>query len=295
MRKICDNYDILFKEPSQINHMLLLHPLLIQDEMKKIARYSPFYVLEENGIKKDVLIFKSPMDTSEINEERKFYIPKNIPMLIGGLKGQYYIESSECGYKIVEKSTGKVLVMGYNLKYLGKAAALLDDFIITKNTIMLDNGQVIVEEAADCLIITSKLPRGYYNYVVYDSEGKCILITGDGSSYYPKDAIDQAMENAPKINMPKLPKNVTLYEQMIINCLKDKEELKECKAENLFDIVGYLSQNNIEIVLDLKTLSVYKVDYDRFFNKTKSQAKQGGLKLSRSLSNLKNKANFGKK
>lgn len=310
MRHVKENYDILCKEPCNINQFLLLHPLLIWNEIKKISKYSPFYTLEENGIKKDILIFETPI-TTEVYESKQFYIPENIPILIGGLEGSYYIESlgtyvdsrgitKEKGYKIIEKNTGNIIKNGYTIKYLGKTFAMLDDLIIAKNTILYNSGRFMVDEATNCLVLipenVSRKTTPYLaqdSYMIYDWEGKCVSIKDAGlCAGYPTDEIVKAMKNTPKFYMPKIQKNAYLYEKMIISCLEDLEELKGCKTNNLIDLVKYLEEHNLELALDLNSLKVYKVDYKKYFDRIKAKENsQDGSKLVRRLktSSSKNK------
>lgn len=275
--RIIKDYDVIKNRNNDTDSILLLHPDLIEEELSKIERCCPIYVYENNGIISNVLIPNKPIESLIYTEELKYYIPTGVYMPIGGSDGKYFVETygtyidrksnitREAGYRIVDKKTSKVVYEGERLSYLGRSLAILDNFYITKNTIFDHKDMSVIFPETGYIILSIKKDKDYYKniFALYDAEGN--FVSTDYSELTYDDMTKIAM-NAPKLQDITLPKNISLFEQMIITSLKDKKEFIDCDANTLIDIVNYIKSKNLEIAIDLDSLAVYKVDYQRYFN-----------------------------
>lgn len=283
MRSISD-YDIIKNRYNDVSNTLLLHPDLIEEELSKIESHCLIYTIDHNGTISNILVPNKSIDALHYTNELKYYIPLGVYMPIGGIDGKYYIRTygtykdkktnitCDKGYSIIDKRTGKEVYDGDKLSYLGRNVAILDNFFIIKNTIFdHKDSSIIFPETGYVILEIKKDKESYRNiYALYDSEGN--LVSTNYSQITYNDMTKIAM-NAPKLQDINLPKNTTLFEKMIISSLKDRKELLDCDATSLIDIVNYIWSKNLELAIDLDSLDVYKVDYQRYFDYLEQKSK----------------------
>lgn len=281
-----------------VDNMLLLHPDLIEEELSKLEKYCPIYIHENNGKMSNILIPNKSIESGRYTDELKYYIPTktDVYMPIGGVDGRYYLQTygtyidektdftRDIGYSIVDKKTNRVVYEGEKLRFLDRNLAILDKLYITKNTVFFHEDESIYFFETGYFILKIEKNEGCRRNILalYDAEGELV---GTDYSKLTYDDMTKIAMNAPNLPDITLPKNINLFEQMIISSLKDKKEFKDCDANNLIDIVNYLKSKNLEIAIDLNSLTVYKVNYQRYFDHLAPQKRNAtGPKLE-----LKNK------
>lgn len=276
--RITENYDIIRNRHNIVDDILLLHPSLIEKELSKIEEHCPIYMIENNGIIHNILIPNKPIQEQHYTNELKYSIPEDVIIPIGGIDGKYYIKTygtyidrktkltQDKGYSVIDKNSNRSVYEGDKLSYLGRNVAIIDNLYITKNNIIFhkDYSMIFYETGYMILGIKTDEERVSHNmYALYDPEGNFICTNHSDFTY---DKMTEIASNAQILPSIDLPKNTTLFEQMIISSLKDRKELIGSDANNLIDIVNYLQSKNIEIAIDLKSLGVYKVNYKKYFN-----------------------------
>ncbi len=294
--RITENYDVL-NERYRTDDLLLLHSDLIEKELDKIEKKCPVKIIEKDGVKYNILIPNKGIENLRYTEKLKVAIPLNMIMPICGLEGRYYLKkitpthvdlrrglTVDGMYEIVDKNTGVSLYCGSNLDCLNKIYASLDEFIITKNMIIPWNDRCKIYSSGYLTLEFKNYSGGTASFkrATYDTDGNLVNV-----DYCDGDA-EEIAENAPEIDIPELPVNVELFEQMIIESLKDREELQGCDADNLIDIVNFLDANNIYLAIDLDSLAVYKVNYKKYFNKLGKQTENNGISFTKKSSANKN-------
>ena len=280
MRYIRGIYDELRrKNIDEVDNLLLLHPDLIKEELKKLEDKSPFYIVGDCEESSSVFIPNEIIKDGFYCEEMKYYIPRKVMIPIGGIDGRFCIRTygtyvdqetgmtKEKGYYIADRSTGEVLVDCDRLKYLSRRVALVDDFYVTRNQILHHEGAASIYDNG-CLALN--VEREYNTvYFLYDSNGD--FITASYDKVMPSSTATFDFE-AEEISFPR---NVELFEQAIIACLKDKKELQGCTVDNLVDMATYLQENGLEFVVNLDTLAVHRANYGRFFRRNGIDSKNG--------------------
>lgn len=272
MRFVCGIHDALRrKNLNEVDNLLLLHPDLIEKELEKLDVKSPFYIVGECEESTSVFIPNEIIKDGFYCEEMKYYIPRKVMIPIGGMDGRFCIRTygtyvdqesgmtKERGYFIVERSTGKVLVDCERLKYLSSHVALVDDFYVTKNQILHHKGAASIYDSG-CLVLNVEKGDNTV-YFLYDSNGDFVTASYDKVMPPPATAFDFETEEV------SFPRNVKLFEQAIIACLKDKKELQRCTVDNLVDMATYLQENDLEFAVNLDTLAVHGANYGRFFRR----------------------------
>lgn len=275
--RLTREYDFMERSFSGVDNMLLLHPDLIEEELSKIEKYCPIYIHENNGEMSNILIPNKSIESDRYTGELKYYIPTktDVYMPIGGVDGRYYLKTygtyidddftRDIGYSIVDKKTNKVVYEGKKLRFLDRNLAILDKFYITKNTVFVHEDESIYFFETGYFILRIEKNEGCRRNILalYDAEGELV---GTDYSKLTYDDMTKIVMNAPNLPDITLPKNINLFEQMIISSLKDKKEFKDCDANNLIDIVNYLKSKNLEIAIDLESLTVYRVNYKDYFD-----------------------------
>ena len=275
--RLTREYDFMERSFSGVDNMLLLHPDLIEEELSKIEKYCPIYIHENNGEMSNILIPNKSIESDRYTDELKYYIPTktDVYMPIGGVDGRYYLKTygtyidddftRDIGYSIVDKITNRVVYEGEKLRFLDRNLAILDKFYITKNTVFVHEDESIYFFETGYFILRIEKNEGCRRNILalYDAEGELV---GTDYSKLTYDDMTKIAMNAPNLPDITLPKNINLFEQMIISSLKDKKEFKDCDANNLIDIVNYLKSKNLEIAIDLESLTVYRVNYKDYFD-----------------------------
>lgn len=64
---------------------------------------------------------------------------------------------------------------------------------------------------------------------------------------------------------------------MIALSLRDTlgEKLASCESDNLVDIANYLQENGSQVAVDLDSLCVYKVNYNKYFRRCEKKQEKG--------------------
>lgn len=262
------------KNVDEVDNLLLLHPALIEKELEKLDVKSPFYIVgddEENDV---VFIPNKGIEKVLYTEELKYYIPRGMMIPIGGMDGRFCIRSygtyvdkedgftKDIGYRVEERSTGEYLMNCKSLNFLGTSLAIVDNFYITKNSIIHHVGEASVFSESGYFILGNKIDDDSNTvYFLYDANGD--FVTAD----IYRDKLAKVAAAAPDVEKVSFPRNGKLFEKVIVNCLKDRKELEGCTADNLIDITTYLYEHNLELTVGLDTLAVFKANYARFFRR----------------------------
>lgn len=64
---------------------------------------------------------------------------------------------------------------------------------------------------------------------------------------------------------------------MIVLSLREAlgEKLASCESDNLADIAKYLQESGTQVAVDLDSLCVYRVNYDKYFRRCESRREKG--------------------
>lgn len=285
-------YDVIKANNYEVDDLLLLHPSVIEDELKKIERKSPIRIVERDGLTQNIFIPNEPIQRDRYTGMMRYYLPQGMVMPVGGLDGKYYLRflgtrigkygfTEEIGYEVIDRNSDTVVFEGKELGYFGRNVTLVDRFYITKNTIgHYENSFSVFEETGYFMSKFSDSKNPIYPvYFLYDAEGN--LVPTNYGTY--SEVADMAL-HAPKLPPIEYKSDANVFEQMIISSLKDRRGLEDCTADNLIDIVHYLHEQNWKLAMDLDSLEVYEVNYNRYFNhinknSEKSQEKRLALKL----------------
>lgn len=281
------NYDIVKERWDQVDDILLLHPTVIEEEYAKIEKKSPFYMVDMDGKACSVFLPNKEMREMGYTSDMKNYIPEDTLIPIGGVEGRFALkiirdlrDKTFCslgrvrGYIIIDRESGKDLIdFGQRLRYLGRSGAFVDNVLVTKRAIiprgngktwLLENGYVVLDGVCNT-------KWNNHIYCLYDNEGNFVTTEFDHNT-----AIKMAA-SASDLDAVSYPKDGALFGRMIVTSLRDAlgEKLALCESDNLVDIANYLQESDIQVAVDLDSLVVYKVNYDKYFRRCESRQDKG--------------------
>lgn len=270
-------YDILNQYHSE-KDLLLLHPELIKDELKKLEKKCPIKITIINDEEKNILVVNKPIELHRYTYELVHYVPKDIIVPIGGLNEKYHIRLKGSyldkdnytqlkGLDLINASNGNVILESQGMKpplfYLSRNFAYLGDLIITKNTITYNKeSEIYFFENSGYYAIRCNNKNYFLNepYLIYNNQDEVI------NAVYGENEIRYIDNNAPVLPYKDLSNNTIMFEQMILNSLRDKKELLASNSETIEELVDYIWKNGLELAIDLDSLGVYKVNYNKYFN-----------------------------
>lgn len=302
-----DGHDYLERVKDNTEGLLLLHPSLLETELSKLEVCCPIGIVSDGDCEKNVFIPKQKIKNDKDNFGLMRYIPEDVIFPIGGLEGRYYVrafqeydhslhgagnfESRE--YEIYDRQTGKRVahgLLGFGFEFFSPSHALFGNFMITKKNIMMvgPEDSVYSFDRSGCFIVeVPKMKSGN----LWKSQFRTALYNADGDFVYGYTDCQSLLateQNQPDMSNPSVPpkKNTQKFIDMIIECLKDsggidpithKERLllEGCEASDLLSISEYLAEKGIGIAVDLKTMRVHKVDYEKYFGRLNRQQIKG--------------------
>ncbi len=279
MNIIHKEHDYLQERHFDTTDLLLLHPDLLETELAKLESHCPIGIIETEEGPENIFIPNCEVVRERFSFNMIKYLPEDVVIPVAGLEGRYYIRAFQeydhnlhkptlfdaTEYEIFDRRTNRQVVteiFGKSLEYLGRAHAIFDNFIVTKNAIMMKAPDVSVctSERSGCLITKAGKNRPA---AIYDAEGNLLRVWPYINGLY------EIEESQPTISAPKLPtrKNIQKYMDMIVASLKDCSDLAACESTDLLGICEYLLDHNLELAIDLVDLNTYRVDYAKYFRK----------------------------
>ena len=271
------NFDRLNQGINEEKNMLLLHPRLIYGEKEKLERKTPVYYILENDEVCFAFMPRIPIEKGKSSGDMKLYLPSGTLMLLGG-ESKYVLKTRgthisptgdilENGYDVINRENGKAVFSSGSLPYFGMNCARLHNLIIMQNNIMYHDGECLHFTDSGYVLLEHKNQNinGGALYTLYDSKGDLACVDNN------KERITIVGENAPRFVYPKLKKDTSLFESMIISSLKDRDGLQDMECDNLIDVSNYLQEIRRDLTINLDTLEVYRTDYRKYLSKKKKK------------------------
>ena len=258
---------------------LLLHPMIIEDELKKVDKHSMIYTGEYPAFEENDLFFisESPIKHGIVRytctHDILKLIPKEVIFPVGGLTGRYYIKLGDIDdrtgrrfYDVYDRRFNRCVIEGIPIDkfyYLDNDYAVLDNFIIMRGGIIRrgrfdrysfdkDKNSLIIRNADD--------PR---QFDLYNSCGDLLQVS------YLQSELDKTIKELPDIMPLQLPTqvNVQMFRSMIVEQLRKCKVIPGCETDDLRGIASYLHEKGLDLVVDLDTLRVRQVDFAKYFRK----------------------------
>lgn len=251
---------------SENNNLLFLVPDIMDAEIDKIKDKCPIYKqVTPKGI--NHIFYNNYKRVTDEHISMLYNLPQNVIIPIGEVASPYLLVRGENGFGIVNRSTNiMMLSKSHELKYFGNYVLLSKEYhsyLVDSNGPKLLSGEVVKIDMPNDCVCTKDIKNNYY------------LCTNNGNFIARSDKFWELYRIALKENTAKketinLPKDITMFEQMLIKKLKTIPELKERCENNLFDLIAYAYSIGLELVLDLDNLIIYRVSFEKYLKITEN-------------------------
>ena len=266
--------DLKDASASESKNLLFLIPSIMDTEIEKIKDICPIYrQVTEKGI--SYLFYDNIKRFTDEYLNILYNLPSNIVIPIGTVTSPYILVREENEFGIVNRYTNIMMISkSYELKYFGEYVLLQGDlhtYLINENGPILLSGEIVkIDMPNECVCTKDVKNNSYY------------LCTNTGNFIARSDKFWELYRLALKENNVQkeqidLPKDITMFEQMIIKNIKSIPKLHKLSINNLFDLAIYTYNNGMELVIDLNTLIPHQVTTQKYI-KISENAKSIWLK-----------------